>query len=109
MIEHLSVEREDGTRPSPDPIALMTDNTKLVEGFTPLQDVEPDLPGHRPIAVGGGLPDFTGLTLAEALDAAEEAEVLLSAVGTGIAVMQNHPPGPVDRGARITVYFEPPA
>jgi cell division protein FtsI (penicillin-binding protein 3) len=109
VMEHLGVEREDGTRPSPDPIALMMDNTKLVDGFTPVADVEPDLPGHRPIAVGGGLPDFTGLTLAEALDAADEAEVLLSAVGTGIAVMQNLPPGPVDRGARITVYFEPPA
>jgi cell division protein FtsI (penicillin-binding protein 3) len=109
VMEHLGVERQDGTRPTPDPIALMTDNTRLVDGFTPLQDVEPDLPGQRPIAVGGGLPDFTGLTLAEALDAAEEAEVLLHAVGTGIAVMQDAPPGPVNTGSRITVFFEPPA
>ena len=109
VMAHLGVERQDGTRPTPDPIALMTDNKKLVNGFVPLQDVEPELPGQRPIAVGGGLPDFTGLTLAEALDAAEEAEVQLNAVGSGIAVMQDTPPGPVDSGSRITVFFEPPA
>jgi cell division protein FtsI (penicillin-binding protein 3) len=108
VMEHLGVPREDGTRPTPDPIALLTDNTKLVDGFVPLEDVEPQLPGHRPVAVSGGLPDFTGLTLAEALDAALQAKVDLRALGTGIAVMQDTPPGPIDSGARVIVYFEPP-
>lgn len=109
VMEHLGVEREDGTRPSPDPIALMTDNTKLVEGFTPSMDVEPELPGQRPMVVGGGLPDLTGLSLVEALDASETAHVELRAIGSGIAVMQDVPPGPIARGAVVTVYFEPPA
>jgi cell division protein FtsI (penicillin-binding protein 3) len=59
--------------------------------------------------VEGGLPDFTGLTLAEAVDAAHEAEIDLRAVGTGVAVMQDTPPGPIEIGKAVTVYFEPPA
>ncbi len=106
---HLGVPRDDGSRPSPDPIALMTDNVRLVEGFTPIGDVEPGLPGTRPLSVDGGLPDFTGLSLVEALDAAEGLGVKLVARGTGIAVMQDVPPGPLEGADRVTVYFEPPA
>ena len=32
----------------------------------------------------------------------------LHAEGTGIAVMQDHPPGPIDSGTAVTVVFEPP-
>jgi cell division protein FtsI (penicillin-binding protein 3) len=107
---HLGVPRDDGSRPTPDPLLLMTNNTKLVEGFTPIGDVEPELPGQRPISVDGGLPDFTGLSLVEALDAAEGAGVELAAKGTGIAVMQDVPPGPMEPGvSAVTVFFEPPA
>lgn len=107
---HLGVSRDDGSRPSPDPLLLMTNNTKLVDGFTPLGDVEPELPGQRPISVDGGLPDFTGLSLVEALDAADGADVRLVAQGTGIAVMQDVPPGPMEAGTdAVTVFFEPPA
>lgn len=109
VAQHLGIPREDGTRPTPDPIALMKDSSKLLEGFTPEIDVEPALPGMRPAVVTGGLPDFTGLTLAEALDAAQEAEVDLEIQGTGIAVMQDAPPGPIERGSKVTVFFEPPA
>ncbi|MEM6289823.1 MAG: penicillin-binding transpeptidase domain-containing protein [Myxococcota bacterium] len=107
---HLGVPRDDGSRPTPDPLELMNTNVKLVEGFTPIGDVEPELPGQRPIAVGGGLPDFTGLSLVEALDAADGAGVELVARGTGIAVMQDVPPGPMeDPATAVTVFFEPPA
>jgi cell division protein FtsI (penicillin-binding protein 3) len=107
---HLGVPRDDGSRPSPDPLLLMTNNTKLVEGFTPIGDVEPELPGQRPISVDGGLPDFTGLSLVEALDAADGAGIKLLAQGTGIAVMQDVPPGPMEAGTdAVTVFFEPPA
>ncbi len=107
---HLGVPRDDGSRPTPDPLLLMTNNTKLVEGFTPIGDVEPELPGQRPISVDGGLPDFTGLSLVEALDAAEGAGVKLLAQGTGIAVMQDVPPGPMEQDTHaVTVFFEPPA
>ncbi len=107
---HLGVPRDDGSRPSPDPLLLMTNNTMLVDGFVPLGDVEPELPGQRPISVDGGLPDFMGLSLVEALDAADGANVKLVAKGTGVAVMQNVPPGPMEPGVdAVTVYFEPPA
>jgi cell division protein FtsI (penicillin-binding protein 3) len=109
VMQHMGVERLDGTSPAPDPIALMADSARLVEGFTPALDVEPALPGNRPGVVEGGLPDFTGLTLAEAVDAAHEAEIDLRAVGTGVAVMQDTPPGPIEIGKAVTVYFEPPA
>jgi cell division protein FtsI (penicillin-binding protein 3) len=109
IMAHMGVERIDGTRPTPDPIALMMDNPDFVDGFDALTDVEPALPGHRPVSVDGGLPDFTGLTMTEALDAAQAADVKLVAVGSGVAVMQDHAPGPIENGTRVTVYFEPPA
>ena len=109
IMTHLGVEREDGTRPSPDPIQLMADNTRLLEGFTPTTDVEPRLPGQRRPSVSGGLPDLTGLTLAEVIDVAEQLDLELRPRGTGIAVMQSHPPGPVDRGAVVEVLFETPS
>ena len=109
VMAHLGVERDDGPPALPPPTALLADNAKLAEGFTPTLDVEPVLPGQRPSVVDGGLPDFTGLTLSEALDTAHEAKVRLRAHGTGVAVMQDTPPGPIDRDAVVTVYFEPPA
>jgi len=109
VMELLGVERMDGGGPPPELISLMTEDAKLLHGFVPVADVEPELPGQRPASVHGGLPDFTGLTLAAALDAAEEAEVKLIPRGSGIAVMQDTPPGPVSSGVQVTVYFEPPS
>lgn len=109
VMTHLGVEREDGTRPAPDPIRLMADSTVLVEGFTPVTDIEPHLPGQRSPSVSGGLPDFTGLTLVETLDVAERLGVRVRPQGTGIAVMQSLPPGPVEPGAVVDVLFEAPA
>ena len=108
VMEHLGVPREDGSRPVPDPIRLLASNVMLANGFTPALDVEPALPGDRPIEVDGGLPDFTGLTLAEAIDAADEAGINLRPVGTGIATMQDVPPGTAADGADVQVLFEPP-
>lgn len=108
VMTHLGVPREDGTRPLPDPVTVMADSAEMLAGFTPIQDVEPDLPGHGMPNPTGGLPDFTGLTLAEAMDAAERADVVLRARGSGIAVMQDRPPGPVPDGTPVRVFFEPP-
>lgn len=109
VMTHLGVEREDGTRPAPDPIRLMADSTNLLEGFVPTVDIEPRLPGQRRPSVSAGLPDLTGLTLAETLDVAERLEVQVRPRGTGIAVMQSRPPGPVEKGAVVEVLFEAPA
>ena len=108
VMEHLGVPRDDGSRPTPDPIKLLASSHVMVEGFTPVLDVEPALPGERAVEVDGGLPDFTGLTLAEAIDAADEAGVVLKPIGTGIATMQDHPPGAIEPGTNVQVLFEPP-
>lgn len=108
LMEHFGIPRDDGSRPTPDPIALMNTNQELVEGFAALVDVEPTLPGQGPRHLDGGIPDFTGLTIAEALDAAESAHVTLVARGSGIAVMQDQPPGSTETPTSVTVYFEPP-
>ncbi|MCX4247594.1 penicillin-binding transpeptidase domain-containing protein [Paraliomyxa miuraensis] len=109
VMTYLGVEREDGTRPALDPIRLMADSTVLVEGFTPITDIEPRLPGQRAPSVVGGLPDLTGLTVAETLDVCERIGVTARPQGTGIAVMQSLPPGPVEQGAVVDVLFEAPA
>lgn len=109
VMTHLGVEREDGSRPAPDPIRLMANSTMLVEGFTPVTDVEPHLPGQRAPSVSGGLPDLTGLTLAETLDVTERIKVRVRPQGSGIAVMQSLPPGPIEEGTLVEVLFEPPA
>jgi len=109
VMTHLGVQRIDGSRPSPDPLELMANDVELLGGFTSVQDVEPALPGHGRPNVLDGLPDFTGLTMVQVLDAAERANVVLLASGTGIAVMQDRPPGPVAKGAEVRVFFEPPA
>jgi len=109
VMAHLGVERNDGTRPAPDPIRLMADNILLVEGFIPTTDIEPRLPGQRRPSVSRGLPDLTGLTMSETLDVAETLGLTLRPRGTGIAVMQSHPPGPVAEGAVVEVLFEAPS
>ena len=106
VLAYLGVPRHDGTLPSPAPIALRSDDPQLVEGFIADLDVQPDLPGHRAVAFTTGLPDFTGLTLTQALAEAERVEVQLRATGTGLAVGQSVPPGPVDSGAIVHVHFE---
>ncbi len=112
IMVHLGVSRDDGTAPpAPRPVTLAADDPKLELGFIPELDVEPDLPGHRhrpAVTVTTGLPDFTGLTLAQALDLAHNAKLELKASGTGIAVLQDRQPGPADSGSVVQVYFEPP-
>ena len=112
IMVHLGVPRDDGTAPPPPrPVTLASDDPKLELGFIPELDVEPDLPGHRhrpAVTVTTGLPDFTGLTLAQALDLAHDAKLELRATGTGIAVLQDRQPGPAEIGSVVQVWFEPP-
>ena len=112
IMVHLGVPRDDGSAPPPPKaVTLALADPRLTEGFIPDIDIEPDLPGqrHRPaVTITTGLPDFTGLTLAQALDLAQSAKVDLRAVGSGIAVLQDRQPGPVDSGSAVQVYVEPP-
>ena len=43
------------------------------------------------------------------IDAAEQARVVIRPEGSGVAVMQDTAPGPVDDGAVVRVIFEPPS
>ena len=112
IMVHLGVPRDDGSAPPPPKkVTLAASDPKLIEGFLPDVDVEPDLPGQRraPVVTSRtGLPDFTGLTLAQALDLAQSARVELRAVGSGIAVLQDQEPGQVASGTPVQVFFEPP-
>ncbi len=107
LMTYYGVPREDGSVPTPERIAIEGDDPRVTEGFLADLDVQPNLPGEGRKKFTTGLPDFTGLTLTQALDAAETAKVDLVASGTGIAVGQSVPPGPVDSGTEVRVHFEP--
>lgn len=107
VLAYLGVPTKDGQVPAPEVIALAEDAPELVDGFIPDLDVQPPLPGQRKVEFTTGLPDFTGLTLTQALAEADKAHVELRATGTGLAVGQDVPPGPVQAGATVTVHFQP--
>lgn len=111
IMTHLGVPRDDGLAPPPPkPMTVTPKEIKADLGVLAEVDVEPALPGkapERPKFVTG-LPDFTGLTLAQAIDLADRSHVELRAVGTGVAVLQDMQPGPVDSGQVVRVFFEPP-
>lgn len=111
IMTHLGVPRDDGAAPPPPrPITVAAAALPAELGALAEVDAEPDLPGHAPARprVTTGLPDFTGLTLAQAIDVAGRASVELRAVGTGVAVLQDIQPGPVESGQAVRVFFEPP-
>jgi hypothetical protein len=51
------------------------------------------------------VPDFEGLSMAEALAAARHAGLRLEVRGSGRAVQQSRRPGPAPRGAFVKVVF----
>jgi beta-lactam-binding protein with PASTA domain len=52
------------------------------------------------------MPDFTGMTLGQAVRAARRAGVDLAPEGSGIATAQSPKPGPVARGTLCRVSFK---
>jgi cell division protein FtsI (penicillin-binding protein 3) len=107
VLAYLGVPGSGGQTDVPKPIALASDAPALVDGFIPDLDVQPPLPGQRVVEFTTGLPDFTGLTLAQALAEADKAHIQLQATGTGLAVGQSVPPGPVEAGTEVIVHFQP--
>jgi cell division protein FtsI (penicillin-binding protein 3) len=116
IMTHLGVPRDDGkTPPAPKPVVVAAKEIAAELGVLADIDVEPSLPGTtrgsgaaaHPL-VKTGLPDFTGLTLAQAVDLAGRSHVELRAVGSGVAVAQDVPPGQVESGRVVQVTFEPP-
>ncbi|MEE9385224.1 MAG: penicillin-binding transpeptidase domain-containing protein [Nannocystaceae bacterium] len=107
-LAYFGVPRVDGSRPTPLPPPLRADLGAVRTGPIPDLDVEPDLPGSRRVAFSPGIPDFSGMGLAQAMDAAEQAHVRLRALGSGLAVGQDTAAGAGAAGTTITVHFEPP-
>lgn len=112
VMSYYGVAREDGVSTTPEVISLAQDAPELLEGFAAELDIEPHLPGQRAIEFTTGIPEFTGLTIAQAYQAAQSAHVDLQAQGTGLAVGQDMAAGPLPEGsegrAKVTVFFAPP-
>ena len=108
IMEYYGVVPEGGEQLSPETIALASALPELVDGFGDEADVEPHLPGQGPATFTGGVPDFTGLSIAAAFDAAEHARLSMRAEGTGLAVGQDVAPGTTDGVREVTVFFEAP-
>ena len=109
IMTYYGVPEEDASSGVQELIALAADAPELVDGFMAEEEIEPTLPGQGPVEYTTGLPDFTGLTLTQAYAAADRANVELQAQGSGLAIGQDTPPGPVQSGSTVRVFFEPPA
>ncbi|PCC72800.1 cell division protein FtsI (penicillin-binding protein 3) [Nannocystis exedens] len=116
IMTHLGVPRDDGkTPPAPKPVVVAAKQMEAELGVLADIDVEPSLPGAEERGSGAaahpkvttGMPDFTGLTLAQAVDLAGRAKVELRASGSGVAVSQDVPPGQVESGRVVQVVFAP--
>jgi cell division protein FtsI (penicillin-binding protein 3) len=87
-------------RPEPAPIRTPADESAAA----PEDDDVPDDAAEGRSEV----PDFTGMSIAEALDAARRAGLHLEVGGSGFATAQSPGPGAIHRGAACRVSFTPP-
>ncbi len=111
ILRYLAVPPEDERDDSDTPAGAAFDPERHEVALAAAVDtgMEPDLPGARGKRVQLGVPDFHGLSMAEALELAERSGLRLVPKGTGIAVAQDPPPGPTPPDGRVRVLFEPPA
>ncbi|MCA1665297.1 MAG: PASTA domain-containing protein, partial [Myxococcales bacterium] len=96
-------EGEAAKKPSKPPAAPPTiDEPEDASEAQPVVEDENDAkPRHE-------VPDFAGMSMAEALQAARRAGVRLEVVGSGRATAQSPGPGALRHGAVCTVSFTPP-
>ncbi|TPV96638.1 MAG: hypothetical protein B7733_03800 [Myxococcales bacterium FL481] len=107
-LTYLGVPRIDGTRPELVDEPLAAAASRISTGFIPELDIEPELPGTRRVSLAGGVPDFTGMTMTQAFDAAAQAGIAWRAVGSGLAVGQNTAPGAAEVTGPVVVHFQSP-
>jgi cell division protein FtsI (penicillin-binding protein 3) len=90
-----------GPGPSVGKAAVAADDDRAADGFVALRE---------PAPAGGGseVPDFTGLSLAEALEVAHRLGLRPVLVGSGRAVGQSPGPGTADPGTTVRIVFAPP-
>jgi len=77
------------------------------EGFVDEEDAPP-LPGEGGPTGDVLVPDFTGMSMVEVLEAARRADLRLQLDGNGRAVAQSPGPGPAARRTTCRVSFRPP-
>ncbi len=75
----------------------------------PVIEPTPELDSTEIEADADAVPDFTGMTMAEALAAARRVGIALEIEGTGRAVSQSVEPGTGSRGGSCRISFAPPA
>jgi cell division protein FtsI (penicillin-binding protein 3) len=109
LMAHLGVARQTDESNLPATLAVGLDDAPSESPPSLLADLdrEPPLPGGRKLGATTGIPDFRGLTLAQALQEAQALRLDLVATGSGIAVEQDVEPGPVAAGTRVAVHFKP--
>jgi cell division protein FtsI (penicillin-binding protein 3) len=93
-------------RPRSAPPAVETGAAAADESESPAAGAAAD--EAEPAGPQREIPDFTGMSLGEALDAARKAQLPLEVAGSGRAVAQEPPPGRAPLGARCRVKFAPP-
>ncbi len=75
----------------------------------PVVEPAPELDSTEIEADADAVPDFTGMTMAEAFAAARRVGIALEIEGTGRAVSQSVEPGTGSRGGSCRISFAPPA
>jgi cell division protein FtsI (penicillin-binding protein 3) len=102
---------------SPDAATAAAPSTKAVPaGVATASDAATVSGALATVAVGGdddeaggtAIPDFTGLSMGEAIEVARRLGLPIEVSGTGVAVRQEPPPGPAPAEARCRVTFAPP-
>ena len=97
-------------RPAPDPTRRRAPAPVLAGSEAGFVDEEnaPPLPGEGGPDGDVLVPDFTGMSMVEALAAARRADLKLELEGSGRAVGQSPGPGPAARQTLCRVSFRPP-
>jgi cell division protein FtsI (penicillin-binding protein 3) len=82
--------------------AVESDDDREDDGFVTAAD-------DPRAAAQASVPDFTGMSMGEVLQAARRAGLRIEVLGSGLAVAQTPGPGEARRGAACRVQFAPPS
>lgn len=93
----LTTSPRPSVRESPSPVVQQ----RAADGFVALREATPS-------TGDADVPDFTGLSMAEAIDLAHRLSLRPQPVGSGRAVGQSPGPGPAPSGTTVRLVFSPP-
>ena len=90
-----------------EPVAVVDgEQNESAEQVAAAEDEEAEIQRTTDQAVTIAIPDFTGMSIGEAVRAAHKAGVELFPAGSGLAVSQSPHPGPASAGAVCRVSFQ---